>query len=220
MGSYVTLAFSQVSLCEGVGMQINIDKKSGGFIAIIVALIAVIIFLAFNRSDDNFMNNMGMHSNGNTNQNGSNEFIGSDLMFAEMMIPHHEQAVEMAELALRVSKDADILALASEIRDAQAPEILQMEKWLEAPGMEMGMGHSMGMGDMLSASDMRELKNSTGKSFDQLFLKGMIAHHEGAIHMTFMIKDSRNAEVKTLGKNIVTSQTAEIETMKEMLKQY
>ncbi|MBC7463570.1 MAG: DUF305 domain-containing protein, partial [Actinobacteria bacterium] len=198
-------------------------KKSGGFIAIIVALIAVIVFLAFNRSDDNFMNNMG-HSNGNTNQNSSNEFIGSDLMFAEMMIPHHEQAVEMADLALNVSKDADILALAREIRDAQAPEILQMEKWLDVPGMGTGMGtgmgHSMGMGDMLSDSEMRELKNSTGKSFDQLFLKGMIAHHEGAIHMTLMIKDSRNAEVKALGKNIVTSQTAEIETMKEMLKQY
>ena len=213
-------------------MQINIDKKSGGFIAIIAALIAVIVLLAFNRSDDNYMDNMGMHSNGNTNQNSSNEYMGSDFMFAQMMIPHHEQAVEMADLALKVSTDADILALAREIRDAQAPEILQMEKWLEAPGMGMGMGHSMGMdksmgmdnsmgmGGMLSDSDMRELKNSTGKSFDQSFLKGMIAHHEGAIYMTLMIKDSKNAEAKALGKSIVTSQTAEIETMKEMLKQY
>ena len=205
-------------------MQINIDKKSGGFIAIIAALIAVIVLLAFNRSDDNYMDNMGMHSNGNTNQNSSNEYMGSDFMFAQMMIPHHEQAVEMADLALKVSTDADILALAREIRDAQAPEILQMEKWLEAPGMgmghSMGMDNSMGMGGMLSDSDMRELKNSTGKSFDQSFLKGMIAHHEGAIYMTLMIKDSKNAEAKALGKSIVTSQTAEIETMKEMLKQY
>ena len=201
-------------------MQINIDKKSGGFIAIIAALIAVIVLLAFNRSDDNFMNNMGMHSNGDTNQNSSNEYMGSDFMFAQMMIPHHEQAVEMSDLALKVSTDADILALAREIRDAQAPEILQMEKWLDASGMGMETGHSKDMGGMLSDSDMRELKNTTGKSFDQLFLKGMIAHHEGAIHMTLMIKDSKNAEVKALGKNIVTSQTAEIETMKEMLKQY
>lgn len=201
-------------------MQINVDKKSGGFIAIIAALITVIVLLAFNRSDDNSMNNMGMHSNGDTNQNSSNAFMSSDLMFAQMMIPHHEQAVEMSDLALKVSTDADILALAREIRDAQAPEILQMEKWLEAPGMDMGMDHSMGMGGMLSDSDMRELENATGKSFDQLFLKGMIAHHEGAINMTTMIKDSKNAEVKALRKNIITSQTAEIETMKAMLKQY
>ena len=205
-------------------MQINIDKKSGAFIAIISALLAVIVVLSYNRSDNGFMNNSGMHSNGNVNQNDSREFMGSDIMFAQMMIPHHEQAVEMSDLALKVSTDADILTLAREIRDAQAPEILQMQKWLDAPGMGMGMGmdmgHSMGMGEMLSDTDMRELESSTGKNFDQLFLKGMIAHHEGAIHMTLMIKDSNNDEVRALGKSIVTSQTSQIETMQRMLKKY
>jgi len=74
------------------------------------------------------------------------------------------------------------------------------------------------MGGMLSDSDLSALKGSTGKAFDKLFLAGMIAHHEGAIHMVMMIENSQDSDVKRLGQDIVKSQTAEIELMKKILQ--
>ena len=81
----------------------------------------------------------------------------------------------------------------------------------------MDMGHDMGMGGMLSQEQMSALENSQGVEFDKLYLEGMIAHHEGAIEMASMIENSSNTEAKTLAANIVTSQSAEIEKMKQML---
>jgi uncharacterized protein (DUF305 family) len=199
-------------------MQINIDKKSGTFIAIIAGLLVIIGLIAFNRSDGNHRNDMGMHSDKNANQIESAKYQSSDIMFAQMMIPHHEQAVEMSELTMKVSQDSEILELAQSIRDAQAPEIAQMKSWLDSESSSMGMNHDMGGDGMLSEDEMAALNAATGSEFDRLFLKGMIAHHEGAILMTAMIEDAANPEVKTLGKNIVSAQTAEIKIMQEMLK--
>jgi len=152
----------------------------------------------------------------------SDEFSPSDIMFAQMMIPHHQQAVDMSDLALERSTDPDVLELAQQIRDAQAPEIEQMEGWLDDAGAGTSMGHDpsdmgMGMGGMLSDEDMAALENATGAEFDRLYLEGMIEHHEGAIQMTRMIRDSSNDEVRALAEAIVESQTAEIERMEEML---
>ena len=108
--------------------------------------------------------------------------------------------------------------MAAEIKAAQSPEVLQMKNWLNISGSGLEMGHSMGMGGMLSDSEIKTLESATGKNFDILFLNGMIAHHEGAIHMAIMIKDSANADVKALGESITKSQTAQILVMKEMLK--
>ena len=152
----------------------------------------------------------------------SGEFSPGDIMFAQMMIPHHQQAVDMSDLALQRSTDPDVRELAQQIRDAQAPEIEQMEGWLDAAGAGTSMGHDpsdmgMGMGGMLSDEDMTDLENATGAEFDRLWLEGMIEHHEGAIQMTHMIEDSQNDEVRALAEAIVESQTAEIERMEEML---
>jgi uncharacterized protein (DUF305 family) len=207
-------------------MQINIDKKSGIFISIITILLVIIgaLFLGqgMRHHDDNRAKDMDRDKGVSINSpesSSSLSFQGNDIMFAQMMIPHHEQAVEMSDFALLTSTNPEVLALAKDIRDAQAPEILQMKGWLKMSNSSLDMGHSMGggMGGMLSDSEVTTLKNATGKTFDTLFLNGMIAHHEGAIHMTLMIKDSANPEVKTLGENIVTSQTAQITLMKDML---
>ncbi len=146
----------------------------------------------------------------------SGDYSMVDLGFAQMMIPHHEQAVEMSGLALEISTDPEILALATQIRDAQAPEIEQMQGWLDSStGM---MDHDMGtMGGMLSDAEIATLAASTGVEFDRLFLEGMIGHHEGAIQMAQTILDSRNPEVKALGEAIVSSQTAEIARMRDLL---
>ena len=162
----------------------------------------------------------------NSQQNAAG-FSGRDLMFAQMMIPHHEQAVEMSTLAETRSTNPELLALAKQIKDAQAPEIVQMQGWLDASGDAGGMGgmgemngmdHSgHGMGGMLSEEQMHALTKASGAEFDRLWLEGMIEHHEGALQMTRMIEDSSNPEVKKLADDIIRTQTAEIKQMKQML---
>lgn len=155
----------------------------------------------------------------------SADFSNADLMFADMMIPHHQQAVEMSELALMNSSNPEIIALAEKIKSAQAPEIDQMQSWQEFDSSEDHMGHGSesddhsghGMMGMLSDEDFAALQNAKGAEFDRLFLEGMIEHHEGAIDMAEMVVDSANVEAAALGKAIIESQTAEIEEMKTLL---
>ena len=122
----------------------------------------------------------------------------------------------MSELALENTTTPDVIALATAIRDAQAPEIKQMQSWLG--GKSESHMHDMEMGGMLTEAELKELASLKEAAFDRMFLTSMIAHHEGAIEIASMIKDSTKAEVKKLYENIVTSQSAEIETMKALLK--
>lgn len=140
-------------------------------------------------------------------------YSSQDVMFAEMMIPHHQQAIEMSDLALKNSSNADVLALAQEFKDAQAPEIEQMKSW--GASSTPHMGHKMD--GMLSEAEIAELAAATGNQFDKLFLEGMIKHHEGAIDMAEMVIDSKNSEVAALANAIIKTQRAEISRMKELL---
>jgi len=188
-------------------MQITIDKKTGSLLGIVAALVLAIVFLLAGNSS------MPMdHSN-----HGS-AMSGDETMFAQIMVPHHEQAVTMSELALTKTTNPEVLALATAIRDAQAPEIEVMQGWLEGES-DMDM-HSlnMEMGGMLTEAELKELASLKDVAFDQKFLTAMIAHHEGALDMVSMIKDSSKPEVKQLYNAIVTSQSAEIEAMKALLK--
>ncbi len=198
-------------------MQINIDKKTGAFLAIIAALVLVIAFISFGsgRGGHDGKHNMGMH--GGDEKNSS--MNGSDQMFLQMMIPHHEQAIEMSDLALAISKNSEVLKLAEQIKAAQSAEIVSMKSWLQDAGMSEDMGHEMdhGMGGMMTAEELASLKSATGKEFDRQFLTSMIAHHEGALHMVMMIKDSEDSNLRTLYQNIVKTQTEEIEWMKRVL---
>jgi uncharacterized protein (DUF305 family) len=201
-------------------VQISIDKKTGILLSVIGALLISVVLIASGGMRDSDSDNDDMGMMGGHGHNSNSQMVGSDAMFLQMMIPHHEQAVVMSDLALSTSKDADVLKLAKQIRDAQAPEIIKMQGWLSDAGLSEDPGHSMGngMGGMLSDSDLSALKGSTGKAFDKLFLAGMIAHHEGAIDMVMMIENSQDSDVKRLGQDIVKSQTAEIELMKKILK--
>ena len=151
---------------------------------------------------------------------GSADLSGADIMFLQMMIPHHQQAVDISELALTKSTDSELLALAQQIRDGQAAEIIQMKTWLASAKEDVDMGHSMGdsMGGMLSDLQLDELKAANGKSFDLLWLSGMTGHHEGALHMSQMIKNADNSEIKKFGENIVSTQSAQIKQMAAMIK--
>ncbi len=163
----------------------------------------------------NHGNGDGMMNHGGSENNSG--FSGADIMFAQMMIPHHEQAVLMSTLAETHTSNPTLLALAKQIKQAQAPEILQMKSWLKASGATLEMNHSMGMGGMLTAADIAALSAAKDATFDKLYLIGMIGHHEGAVHMAQMVIDSANTEARALGEAIVTSQTAEIAYMKTLI---
>ena len=138
-------------------------------------------------------------------------------MFAQMMIPHHKQAIEMSALAQTRSSNPEIVALADQITAAQGPEIEQMTGWLTSAGASMDMGHSMHMDGLLSDEQMSALEKASGADFDRLYLEGMIGHHEGAVTMAAMVVGSQNAEAAALGASIVSSQTEEIAYMKQLL---
>ena len=197
-------------------MQINIDKKTGTFLGIILVLVLAVVFLLAGNSGSP-MNHSG-HGSMSSEDDALGTYTDDELMFASMMIPHHSQAVTMSELALANSTNPEITSLATAIRDAQAPEIKQMQSWLDQKDYSGTHAGHMDMGGMLSDEELAELSTAKGSAFDRLFLEGMIAHHEGAIDMLSMIKNSNNGEVKKLFDDILTSQSAEIEAMKALLK--
>ena len=161
----------------------------------------------------------------------------ADAMFAHMMIPHHQQAIEMSDMLFgKQGIDPEITAMAEQIKKAQGPEIEQMQTWLQEwgtppmptpdgmpghnmPGHDMGQMPGMADGDgMMSQADMTALQNAQGDEAGRLFLTQMIAHHEGAITMAQQeIDTGQYPATVELARSIVTSQQAEIATMKGML---
>jgi uncharacterized protein (DUF305 family) len=144
-------------------------------------------------------------------------FSAEDIEFAEMMIPHHEQAVLMSDIALTNSTSDEVLSLARDIKAAQAPEIEQMGSW-EGVRVSTHMGHSMD--GMLSDQQIQQLRDSAGITFDRLFLEGMILHHQGAIKMAQRVAGSSNKEVAALAAAIIDAQEKEIAFMQELIKFY
>ena len=152
----------------------------------------------------------------------------ADAMFAMMMIPHHEQAVEMSELMLgRDDIDAEIVDLAEQIIAAQAPEIELMEGWLDdwgvpSMGGAMGGGHGGhgdgGPGGMMSDDDLDKIEEAQGDEAELLYLEGMIEHHEGAIDMAQdVLDDGESTEVAELADTIITTQQDEIDLMRDLI---
>lgn len=143
----------------------------------------------------------------------------ADVSFAQDMIPHHSQAVEMATLALDRSTNPATLDLAARIQGAQDPEIQKMRGWLVGWGEEEmssdmeGMDHSS-MAGMMDDAEMAALSNATGPAFDALFVDMMIRHHQGAITMAeTVLSDGTDPEVLALAEAIIAAQAGEITEM-------
>lgn len=165
----------------------------------------------------------------------------ADMMFTHMMIPHHEQAIEMSDILLsKPDIDPRVVDLAKQIKSAQGPEIEQMQGWLKQWNMKMedmppmgdmpghggmgdmpghgGMGNMPGMDGMMSAAEMDALKNAQGVEATKLYLTGMIKHHQGAITMgQDEIKNGEFPEAVAMAKSIVESQQKEIDAMNQIL---
>lgn len=148
-----------------------------------------------------------------------------DTTFAQMMIIHHEGAIEMSQLAVEQAETPEVVALAERIAEAQGPEIDEMTAWLSAwgedvspddhGGMDMG---GMDMNGMSQEEIMTQLDALSGAEFDQAFLEAMIAHHEGAIGMSEQqLADGQNPDAVALAEKIIDDQQAEITEMQEIL---
>lgn len=154
----------------------------------------------------------------------------ADVSFATQMIPHHAQAVEMADLALKQARSQDVRDLAQQIQGAQQPEIDTMTGWLsdwDEPVPDVGSGAMDGMDGMdgsgempgmMSATEMRDLSQASGAAFERLWLSMMVQHHRGAIEMARTeLSDGESPDVKALARGIISGQEKEIATMTQLL---
>jgi uncharacterized protein (DUF305 family) len=141
--------------------------------------------------------------------------------FAQMMIPHHEQAIVMSDLALANNAGPEVSALAIAIQSAQAPEIEQMRGILARYGIEEIHDHGdHDMPGMMTTEEMDQLGRATGPQFDVLFLESMVAHHKGAIVMAEdVLGASDDPEVRSLAEQIIKEQEREIAEMESLLEQ-
>ncbi|MEU6660299.1 DUF305 domain-containing protein [Streptomyces sp. NPDC046821] len=143
----------------------------------------------------------------------------ADFSYAQMMITHHTQALQMTELAPKRAESGKVKRLAERITAAQGPEIGAMEGWLNSHGREResGMHHHDAMPGMATEEQLRTLRAARGAAFDKLFLKLMITHHQGAVTMaTDVLSEGNNVQVEEMANDVIAQQTSEIERMRKM----
>lgn len=159
----------------------------------------------------------GDHDEGDHDTEGDYEspFNHADVEFMQMMIPHHEQAIEMARLIPGRTDQQELCDLGPEIIEVQEAEIEQLQGWLEEAGAdeEHEMDHGE-MDGMLTDDEFQELQCAEGQTFDCLFVQHMIHHHEGAIEMAEDVLEDGSAErIADLAEDVIDVQQAEIEEM-------
>ncbi|NJQ17072.1 DUF305 domain-containing protein [Streptomyces bohaiensis] len=156
----------------------------------------------------------------------------ADVKYVAMMIVHHEQALEMTDLAADHAHADPVERLSTRIATAQAPEIEVMRAWLESYEEEHGPAADHGahgsdhdahrhdhaeMPGMASPRQLAELADARGAEFDQLFLELMIVHHEGAVTMSAeVIAEGVDITVNELATEIAAQQAAEVGRMEQM----
>lgn len=182
--------------------------------------IAGLLLLAACGSESNQQSTASTQTDLTSSQSSFNE---ADVMFAQMMIPHHEQAIELADMALdpTLMASEQVKTLASQIKLAQDPEIDLMTQWLtdwDQPLMDMSEEHDMSMDGMLSVDEIAALGQLMGEEFDQAWTTAMIAHHKGAITMAKTVKDDgQSTLVQDLANLIIQEQQSEITVLETLL---
>jgi uncharacterized protein (DUF305 family) len=164
---------------------------------------------------------------------GSDSAASLDQQYIDMMVPHHESAVAMAELATERSQRSELQEYAAAVIAAQSTEIAQLRSWRmewfgseETPpmsampmlqGMSMDMpGHDMHGATMDMEQDIRDLENAS--DFDREFLEAMIVHHEMAVEASeIVVAGEVRAEIKALAEDVIADQRAEIQQMEAWL---
>lgn len=143
-----------------------------------------------------------------------------DVWYVRMMIPHHEQALEMSALVPGRAADPRVAALADRIRSSQAPEIGMLRAWLQARDLSLevpGHDHST-MRGMQSPEAMRRLAGAQGAEFDRLFVQMMSVHHAGAVEMSIdLLKVGAEPVLQEFANSVAVEQDVEIGRMQELL---
>ena len=165
---------------------------------------------------------MGMGSGGMARQMVMENGKYSDKAFIDAMVPHHQGAIAMAEVALKNAEHEEIIQLSRNIVSSQQAEIedlksiKQEEFGTSNVPMEMSPKQMRGMGMMM---DPQQLANQ--KPFDEAFIDAMIPHHQSAIEMAQVaLENSDNPKIKELAQNIISAQQREIEQMKQWRKEW
>jgi len=196
------------------------------FTATLVATVAALVMAGC--GGDNTAGSSPGDAQASRSEQQAQDHNQADITFAQEMIPHHAQAIEMARLAPDRAQSPQVKDLASRIEQAQGPEIETMTGWLRtwnaqvpptgaAGGDHAGMGTSPGMMD---PQQMQQLRQATGAEFDMLFLQMMIEHHNGAITTARAeLADGQYPPAKQLAQQIIDTQQAEIEEMRALLPQ-
>ncbi len=138
----------------------------------------------------------------------------TDRQFIEYMVPHHQKAVEIADIALTRAEHPEIKQLAGNIKSSQSGEITEMhqryKKWY---------GGNVFASDMMDTTNLNRLK--TAKPFDKGFIKQMVPHHQMAMKMSRMaLKDAKHPEIRKLARSIIKAQSAEIKEMQQWYKKW
>lgn len=206
------------------------NKILFGIGGIVIGLLLAGVFYPMMRYGGYGMMGWGNNSAYNQTVNGNNQNVSTlDKHFIEQMIPHHEGAIAMANLALQKAKHPELKTLATAIIAAQTSEIESMNSWYQdwfgnsVPKVNTGMmgGGMMSVNGMHMGGqeDMTVLENAT--DFDKAFIEEMIPHHQLAIMMANMLRSGTNRpEMKQLANNIITSQSKEIQQMQAWYTQW
>lgn len=168
----------------------------------------------------------GNDTSGTTSSSSSSDWNDADVTFAQSMIPHHQQAVQMATMAKSNASSPEVKQLAEKIEAAQGPEITTMTGWLKDWGRKVpsepasgGMDSMSDMPGMMSGADLKKLKSAIGAGFDRVFLTMMIEHHAGAIEMAKTEQaNGKSRGAVALAKRIEADQAGEIDRMKQLLR--
>ena len=186
--------------------------------ALCVALVAAAFVAGCSSSSEDAK---GQEQQASTSSSEATNHNAEDVSFAQNMITHHQQALDMAAMA-QTSENPQIRTLAGAIIMSQTPEIGIFREWLSewgAPEMPEHNGHDqMPMSGMVDQATMDKLRTLHGAEFDRLWLQSMIAHHEGAIEMANVeIAKGSNPDAIAIAKTIIADQQAEVDQMKQML---
>ena len=149
----------------------------------------------------------------------------ADVAFAKGMLPHHEGAVEMAEIQLKYGKDETMRKLATDIIAAQEAEIKQMENWLEANPDTEEQDYTKGMHkaylDSMKSMHDDMMQGILSEDADMAFAKGMLPHHQGAVAMAeVQIKYGKDKQMRKLAQDIIDAQKSEIDLMQNWINQH
>jgi uncharacterized protein (DUF305 family) len=146
----------------------------------------------------------------------------ADVEFAQGMVPHHEQALEMSRLVASRTENPKVIDLAERISKAQKPEIDRMNGWLKAwnAPVKASSHSSHGHSESHGMVDLGNLADLSGTEFDRQWLSLMILHHRGAVEMARThLSSGTDPAARTLAQEVITHQEKEIAEMESLLPQ-